>query len=255
MELDPSRAAAWTAAEAAAVYERGRPAYAEQAVDFALAPVRDRPRLRALDLGAGTGKLTRQLLARGVHTVAVEPAGGMRAALARAVPAAEVLTGSAEELPLPAGAVDLVTAGQAFHWFDRDRALPEIARVLRPGGVLALLYNSRDDAVDWVRALSDLVGELDKADYLSRTRGRVPDELPPHFALDGTLRAPHDQQLDAAGLVDLVSSRSYVIAMPAGERAALLARVVELTRTHPALVGRQHFWMPYLTSVQRYRRP
>lgn len=253
MELDASRGASWTAEDTAAVYERGRPGYAEGGVDFALAPVRDRPGLRALDLGAGTGKLTRQLVARGVDTVAVDPAEGMRRALARAVPAARVLTGTAESLPLPDATVDLVTAGQAFHWFDQDRALPEIARVLRPGGVLALFYNSRDDAVEWVRALSEVVGEADREDHTSRTDQHQPYDLDPHFALEEVLRAPYEQQLDTAGLVDLIGSRSYVIRLPEPERTELLDGVAGLTRTHPQLLGRQHFWMPYVTSVQRYR--
>ena len=124
-----------------------------------LAPVRGRPGLRALDLGAGTGKLTRLLTDRGVDSVAVEPAAGMREVLARVVPAAAVLPGSAEAIPLPDASVDLVVAGQAFHWFDRAVALPEIARVLRPGGVLGIFYNARDGAVAWVRALSEIIGE------------------------------------------------------------------------------------------------
>lgn len=252
MEPSESRRTSWSAAPAAEVYERARPGYAEAAVDFALAPVRGRPDLRALDLGAGTGKLTRQLVARQLRTVAAEPAAGMRARLARAVRAADVVAGSAEALPLAAGSIDVVLAGQAFHWFQADRAVPEIARVLRPGGVLALLYNKRDDGVAWVRALSDLVGELDKADYLSRMATGPPPDLGSGLDFDAELLAPHEHELDLGGLVDLVASRSYVIRLPAADRAALLDRVAGLARTHPQLVGRQHFWMPYLTRVERY---
>lgn len=250
MEPSESRRTSWTAAEAAEVYERGRPGYAQETVDFALAPVRDAPGRRALDLGAGTGKLTRQLLARGVQTVAVEPAEGMRAALARAVPAAAVLAGSAEALPLPDDSIDLVVAGQAFHWFDRERALPEIARVLRPGGQLALFYNARQDAVGWVRALSGIIGET--GDHASVARDLEPMDLGSLFTPAEVLRAEHDQPLDAAGLHDLVGSRSYVIRLEPAAREALLGRVAELVRTHPALVGRQHFWMPYVTTCERY---
>lgn len=250
MELDESRRTAWSAADAAEVYERGRPGYAEATVDWALEPVRDRPDLRAMDLGAGTGQLTRALLARGVDTVPVEPAEGMRRRLVRAVRSATVLAGSAEQLPLPDGSVDLVAVGQAFHWFDRAPALAEIARVLRPGGVLAIFYNTREDAVAWVRALSDLIGE--KEDHASLERGREPQDLGPPFGSPEVFRAGHQQPLDAGALADLVRSRSYVIRMEPAERAALLDRVAELTRTHPQLVGRQHFAMPYLTSCQRY---
>ncbi len=246
---DEDRRTSWSAAEVAVVYDRGRPGYPAEAVEFALAPLRDRPDLRALDVGAGTGKLTSALCAAGVATVAVEPAPGMLKVLKHRVSRAQVLAGRAEDLPLPDASVDLVTVGQAFHWFDLDRALPELARVLRPGGRLALFYNSRDDSVPWVRALADLVGDhADHAGAHRSDRGAVlgpfePDEL-------GSFR--YEQELDADGLADLVGSRSYVIRLPDDARTALLARVRELARTHPMLVGRQHFFMPYVSTVQRY---
>jgi SAM-dependent methyltransferase len=252
MEPDRAAAASWTADWTAEAYERGRPDYAASAVDFALAPVRDRPGLRVLDLGAGTGKLTRLFTDRGIDTVAVEPADGMRAVLAWAVRAAAVLPGSAEAIPLPDGSVDVVAAGQAFHWFDRAVALPEIARVLRPGGLLALFYNARDDAVAWVRALSELIDET--GDHASVTRDIEPPDLGPLFGSGETFRTTHEQPLDARALVDLVASRSYAIRMAPAERAELLGRVAELSRTHPALVGRQHFSMPYVTTAVRYLR-
>jgi SAM-dependent methyltransferase len=250
---DESRRTSWIEADAAVVYDRGRPAYAPTAVDFALAPLAGRTDLRALDVGAGTGKLTAMLVATGLDTTAVEPAPGMRKMLRHRVPRARVLDGSAEQLPLPDGAVDVAVAGQAFHWFDQDRALPELARVLRPGGVLAVFYNSRDDAVAWVRALSELVGGPEGDDHVSVTSRHQPFELGPWFAFDDALQAPYEQELDVAGLVDLIASRSYVIRRPEAERAGLLARVEELARTHPELVGRQHFSMPYVTGVLRYR--
>jgi SAM-dependent methyltransferase len=247
VEPDESRRTAWSSAEAAEVYERGRPGYAEATVDWALEPVRDRPGLRALDLAAGTGQLTRALLARGVDTVSVEPSEAMRKRLARAV-RATVLAGWAERVPLPNQSVDLVAVGQAFHWFDREPALAEIARVLRPGGVLAIFYNSREDAVAWVRALSDVVGEAE--DHASRRPTGVP-ELPPPFGPVETREAALEQELDAGRLLDLVRSRSYVIQLEPAGRSALLDRVAELTRTHPELVGRRYFWMPYVTRAYR----
>ena len=247
---DEDRRTAWTGAEVAAGYDRGRPGYPAEAVEFALAPLRGRPDLRAADVGAGTGKLTAVLCAAGVPTVAVEPAPGMRKVLKHLVSRAQVLAGSAEELPLPDASVDLVAVGQAFHWFEEDRALPELARVLRPGGRLALFYNSRDDAVPWVRALADLVG--DHADHASAHRAEAPGPMGP-FEPEDLRWFTYQQELDASGLVELVGSRSYVIRLPEPERAALLARLAELARTHPALVGRQHFYLPYRSSVQRYR--
>jgi ubiquinone/menaquinone biosynthesis C-methylase UbiE len=247
--VDEQRRTSWTDTAVAIGYDRGRPGYPAEAVQFALDPVRGRPDLRALDVGAGTGKLTSALCAAGIPTVAVEPAPGMLKVLKHTVSRAQVLAGSAEELPLPDASVDLVTVGQALHWFDLDRALPEMARVLRPGGRLALFYNSRDDSVAWVKALADLVG--DHADHAGAHREDRPEVLGP-FEPEMLRRFFHQQELDADALVDLVGSRSYVITMEPDARTALLQRVRDLARTHPALVGRQHFYLPYVTSVQRY---
>jgi SAM-dependent methyltransferase len=248
--MDRSGGTAWTDAEIAVLYDRARPGYPPEAVAFALEPLRGRPDLCAVDVGAGTGKLTRQLCAAGVTTLAIEPAPGMRKVLKHAVSRAQVLAGSAEELPLPAGSVDLVAVGQAFHWFDRDRALPELARVLRPGGRLALFYNSRDSSVAWVRALAEVIG--DHADHAGAHREQDPEALGP-FEPEAYGEFRHQQELNADGLADLIGSRSYAIRMPPAERAALLDRVRAVARTHPQLVGRQHFFMPYVAGVQRYR--
>jgi len=249
VELDRSGRTAWTDAQIAVLYDRARPGYPLEAVEFAVQPLRDRPGLRALDVGAGTGKLTRQLCAAGIATIAVEPAPGMLKVLKHTVSRAQVLAGSAEELPLPDASVDLVTVGQAFHWFDLDRALPELARVLRPGGRLALFYNSRDASVAWVLALGGLIGDhRDNADAHRERDPRVMGRFEP----EAFAEFRHQQEFDADGLAELVGTRSYAIRMPADERAALLGRVRELARTHPQLVGRQHFYMPYVAAVQRY---
>jgi len=128
------------------LYEASRPPYAEAAVDWVAErlPLRD-----VLDLAAGTGKLTRQLLERGARVVAVEPDPDMRATFARAVPGVEILDGRAEAIPLGDGSVDVVAVGQAFHWFETDTALAEMRRVTRPGGGFALLWNlwSEDDPI------------------------------------------------------------------------------------------------------------
>jgi ubiquinone/menaquinone biosynthesis C-methylase UbiE len=125
-------------------YERARPEYADEAVDWLVERLGLRPGDRVLDLGAGTGKLTRQLVRRGLAVVAVEPGDEMRGVLQRVVPEAEALAGTAEAIPLPDASVCAVTAGQAFHWFEREPALAEIARVLHPGGGFSFLWNAWD---------------------------------------------------------------------------------------------------------------
>ena len=110
----------------AELYERSRPAYAEDAVAWAAGRLGLGPGRRVLDLAAGTGKLTRQLLALGVDVVAVEPGDEMRGVLERVLPEVEVLAGRAEQIPLPDASVDAVAVGQAFHWFDPEPALAEM---------------------------------------------------------------------------------------------------------------------------------
>src|SRR6201994_3924951 len=141
---------------AAATYERGRPPYPPEALDWLLPP----GARRVLDLGAGTGKLTRELAGRGLDVVAVEPLAGMRDELSRVLPGTPVLDGSAEHIPLPDGSVDAVLAAQAWHWVTPERAAPEVARVLVPGGTLGLVWNERDDAEPWVTELNRIVDEL-----------------------------------------------------------------------------------------------
>lgn len=131
--------------ETAPTYAARRPGYPEQALEWLLPPGVP----RVLDLGAGTGKLTRQLAARGLDVVAVEPSPQMGAELADALPAVTLLLGTAEDIPLPAGDVDAVLVGSAFHWFDQDRGLAEIRRVLRPGGRLGMVGNLSDGRRPW----------------------------------------------------------------------------------------------------------
>ena len=198
---------------AADVYDRSRPGYPVEAVRFCLP---DGAR-RVLDLGAGTGKLTEVLLDLGFDVVAVEPSEAMRALL----PArAEALDGDAEHLPLPDASVDAVLVGQAFHWFDTEPALAEIARVLRPGGTLGLLWNLRDDSVGWVRTVwasfeSERAYEVTDAPFVDAPGLSDPDHG--EFV--------NSQSLDQDLLVDLVASRSAVITLPVEERVEVLQRV------------------------------
>ncbi len=131
----------------AAAYERGRPSYPPEAIDWLLPPgARD-----VLDLGAGTGKLTTRLVERGLGVVAVDPIPEMLELLSNSLPDTPALLGTAEEIPLPDDSVDAVLVAQAWHWFDPERAVKEVARVLRPGGRLGLVWNTRDERLGWVQ--------------------------------------------------------------------------------------------------------
>jgi ubiquinone/menaquinone biosynthesis C-methylase UbiE len=144
----------------AETYERARPGYAPDALAWLAERIGIGPGRRVLDLAAGTGKLTRQLLAFGAEVAAVEPGREMRAVLERVVPQAEALAGSAEAIPLPGESVDAVTVAQAFHWFRAEEALVEIHRVLRPGGALGLLWNEWDEADPLQQAVDVLLSAL-----------------------------------------------------------------------------------------------
>lgn len=229
--------------QAAALYDRIRPDYPLDAVRWM---VGDAP-VHVVDVGAGTGKLTRALVAAGHRVTAVEPDAGMRAQLAASTPGVTVLDGSAERVPLPDGSVDAVVAGQAFHWFDLDRAPAELARVLRPGGVLAPVWNLRDESVAWVARLTELTRDMDG----SRTETDVPRL--PGFEPPESARFAHSVPMTPDGLLDLIRSRSwYLTATPEG-RAEFDGRVRDLCATHPDLAGRASFELPYVTVAYRMR--
>jgi len=190
------------------VYERTRPPYAPRA----LAYIADRlPLRRVLDLGAGTGKLTRQLVALGADVVAVEPGDAMRAVLERVVPEAEALPGSAESIPLPDASVDVVTVAQAFHWFRAEEALAEMHRVLRPGGGFALLWNHWDDDDPVMHELDEIVERLrlgGPAEGPEDWKKRLADS--PLFGTPEELTFRHAERLDADAIAGRIASVSVV---------------------------------------------
>jgi SAM-dependent methyltransferase len=233
--------------KAADMYERARPDYPEAAVEWIVESLDLAPGARVVDVGAGTGKFARQLAARGLRVTAVEPLDEMRAVLERAVPEVDALAGTAEAIPADDAFADAVTAAQAFHWFDPKRALPEMYRVLREGGGVALIWNLRDESHDIHRA------------YAETIRPYRIHEYPEQQDIDGALRAsqlferveertfPHTQLMNADGLVARAASVSFIAQLPEDELAVLLASVRRLA---PEGI----FDFPYLTNVFTARR-
>jgi SAM-dependent methyltransferase len=221
--IDPARSFDLAAEE----YEATRPSYPDELLD--LLPVASGATV--LDLGAGTGKLTRVLARRYARVIAVEPLDGMRAILERVVRDVEALPGSAEQIPLDDASVDAVFAAQAFHWFDHARAIPEIARVLRPGGVLAIVWNGPDES----RPNPLPSGYLAYLGELRRERSTFDDTRPWReliaigpFGEPQEGAVPHDHVLDRAGQLDNARSVSWIASRDADDRARVLARLGEL---------------------------
>lgn len=224
----------------AAAYERGRPSYPPEAIDWLLpGGARD-----VLDLGAGTGKLTTRLVERGLSVVAVDPIPEMLELLRDSLPDTPALLGTAEEIPLPDDSVDAVLVAQAWHWFDPTRAIPEVARVLRPGGRLGLVWNTRDERMGWVRDLGRIVGHEDDP-----FNNRV--TLPAPFSDLQRHQVEWTNYLTPQALIDLVASRSYCITSPAAVRTQTLDQVRELLATHSALANSTGLALPYVTVCIR----
>ncbi len=233
---------------AAATYERARPSYPAEAIDWLLPP----GARRVLDLGAGTGKLTRGLRDRGLDVVAVEPSAGMRDQLAAVLPGVTVMDGTAEEIPLPDHAVEAVLVAQAWHWVDPARAVPEVARVLAAGGQLGLVWNIRDEREDWVAELGRIMhggGDPDRSSNSGHVSAAplVGPPFGPVERFDVEWRRP----TTPADVIDLVASRSYLITMSPPDRSAVLSRVQHLLDTHPGLAGAAEITMPYVTRCSR----
>ena len=228
----------------AQAYDAGRPTFPAEALSWITGP----GRLQILDLGAGTGKLSQVALNQGHDVVAVDPSEEMLS-ICRRLRGVDTMVGTAESIPLAHGSVDAVVVGQAFHWFDQQRALPEIARVLRPSGVLGLLWNNYDTVVPWVRRMTRAILGEDFQGY----------DYDPTSALSGSslfstieqANFRHWQSLDKYALRELARSVSRVAMLSDAKRAAVLEQVDAIyagTARPP-----EPLRMPYVTSVFRTR--
>lgn len=235
-------------------YDHARPEYPLDALEWVTG---SDEALVVVDVGCGSGKLTHQLAWLGHAVIGVDSSVEMLQVLtAKSLPG---VCGKAEGLPLRDSCADLLTAAQAFHWFVPEQTVPEMRRVLRPGGRVGLLWNLRDETVEWVRRLSDVIGS---EDAMAATIGRR-DEMVAD--IEGKLRYSnafrdiehrtfeHRQELSEEGLVALIRSRSYVAILAEDERRAILSTVRELCREHPQLKDRKTFLLPYKTRAFRAR--
>ena len=243
-------------------YERWRPG-----VDPAVAEwfVPD-PIGRAVDVGAGTGKLARLLVGRAAEVVCVEPDERMRAVLARSVPEATVLEGAGEHIPVEDASADAVLISSAWHWMNHAATAAEVARVLRPGGTLGVVWSGVDWTSEWFREVRARV----EADQTARPSGLITAlvdrastddnthvlELP----TDAPFSAPErrwvswDLPMSADELVGLLGTVSGVIVLPEDRRRAVIAEVRDALRTYGDLDGDATVSLPFRADCWRARR-
>ena len=228
----------------AAEYERHRPGYPEEALRWAAEQLGLETGARVLDVGAGTGKLTRGLAALGFRVVAVEPGAPMLEQLRAAVPEAEALDGAAESLTLPDASIAAAFAGQAYHWFDRDRAVPELHRVIRAGGGLTLLWNWWDERDPLQRELGAIVGYAGHRPYAD-------EALPgaPWFREVGRTVVESAQESSPDGVTSHLATTSMFLTMDADERERRLAEVRGVASRYG-----DRFSMPRQTYVFAFER-
>ena len=233
-------------------YERGRPGYPPPAVRHLGRVLRLGPSRTVVDLGSGTGKFTRALAPLGAARVAVEPTAGMRAVFERVVPDVPVLDGTAERIPLPDGFADALVCAQAFHWFRPRTALQEFARVLRPGGGVGLVWNSRDDSVSWSHRITEIL------DRYHRKERSLTRHFPWQKAFGGPESPfgplhrrdfPNLHRAPSATFVDRFASVSSVAVQSAAVRERVAREIGHILRTDPLTRGRRELTLPMRTEV------
>ncbi len=238
-------------ARGAGAYERGRPSYPPEAVSWLAEQLGMAPGRRVLDLAAGTGKLTRLLVATGASLIAVEPVAEMRSALAELAPGVDVRAGTAEAIPLPDASVDAVAVAQAFHWFASEQALAEIARVLIPTGRLGLVWNRRDLTLPLQAEISEII-EPHRGSTPSFMTGNWREAFQHTRLFIGTAehQVPYEQLLTVDQLIDRVLSVSFIAALSPSARDEVEREVRALAQRHddrPLRLG-------YVTELYFYAR-
>lgn len=242
---------------AAGSYEAGRPGYPAAVVRWMLQPAvaASTGRVRVADVGAGTGKLTRTLLGADagapIDVLAIDPDARMLEALAASIPGVPTAVGTAERLPLADGSVDAIVLGQAWHWVDPEAGAVEIARVLRPGGVLGLVWNIRDAQVPWVARMTEIMHRSNAEALLEQGGPRVPA---PFIGLE-RVSVAWSRPMTADALMEMARSRSYLITAPADERARIETELRAFVDALPELRDGGAIELPYRTHAFRTVRP
>lgn len=239
MSDQPTTSPALSFGDVAAAYDRARPTYPRAAAAWA---VGDQP-TTVLELGAGTGKLTEVLVSLGHDVHATDPDEQMLTVLRERLPEVRTSLASAEDIPAPDASYDVVVAAQAFHWFDHERAVPEIARVLKPGGRVALMWNVRDERIPWVRKLGRIIGSQEQS------RSEEPLATSALFDAPESESFRHWQVVDRESIQELALSRSNVASLDEAARAETLAEVVAFYDDYGR--GMDGMQLPYIAHCFR----
>lgn len=234
----------------AVTYAQGRPDYPRQLTGWLTEALRISAQSTVIDLGAGTGKFTRLLSSLAPTLIAVEPVAEMGAQLAKLLPDVRLVDGTAESIPLATASADALVCAQAFHWFSTRAALAEIHRVLKPGGRLGLVWNVRDESVDWVAAITAIITPYE-GDTPRFHSGRWREAFTGEYfgAPQMTCFAYHHVGSPQEVIMDRFLSVSFIAALPPAEKATVTAQLRRLIDTHPALQGRDTVAFPYQTQA------
>lgn len=239
----------------AGTYAKGRPSYPVELHTWLRETLEILPGSTVIDLGAGTGKFTRLLSSMEIDVVAVEPVEAMRTEFAKSLPGIRILEGRAECIPVGSGTAQALVCAQAFHWFANERALAEIHRVLKPNGRLGLIWNVRDESVDWVAAITDIITPYEGDTPRFHTGlWRLPF-TGRHFSTPELtcFRYTHSGSAQEV-IIDRFLSVSFIAALPSAEKAKVTEQLQYLIETHPSLRGREIIEFPYQTQAYLCRR-
>ncbi len=234
----------------AVTYAQGRPDYPRQLTGWLADTLHLDALSSVIDLGAGTGKFTRLLSTLAPTLIAVEPVAAMGAQLTKLLPDVRLVNGTAESIPLPAASADAVVCAQAFHWFSTEAALAEIHRVLKPGGRLGLVWNVRDESVDWVAAITDIITPYE-GDTPRFHTGRWREAFTGEYFSEPEMTCfPYSHVGSPQEVImDRFLSVSFIAALPEASKAVVTAQLQALIDTHPALKGRDTVAFPYQTQA------
>jgi len=234
----------------AVTYAQGRPDYPRQLTGWLADTLHIDAQSSVIDLGAGTGKFTRLLSTLAPTLIAVEPVAAMGAQLTKLLPDVRMVNGTAESIPLPAASADAVVCAQAFHWFSTEAALAEIHRVLKPDGRLGLVWNVRDESVDWVAAITDIITPYE-GDTPRFHTGRWREAFTGEYfsELEMTCFPYSHVGSPQEVIMDRFLSVSFIAALPEASKAVVTAQLQALIDTHPSLKGRDTVAFPYQTQA------